>query len=198
MSFNDKTLLFLMWLPIWQDGFQNHNNNNNILHLQMYMYLFFCGHWGRSSHCSRFIWRSLLSCKHGKWVKAIKSISFSLNQTQWICSKWCFGCAGRCSIQLLKRAFNTLQKKKRNIWINFVVAHIQSLRKSLFVVLIFKALKKEITWKNNSKYDQSTLPNKFLNLASPGGKSQTVQSNIIWLLNEGWKIILQSWEMKVV
>lgn len=198
MSFNDKTLLFLMWLPTWQDGFQNHNNNHNILHLQMYMYLFFCGHWGRRSHCSRFIWRSLLSCKHGKWVKAIKSISFSLNQTQWICSKWCFGCAGRCSIQLLKWAFNTLQKKKRNIWINFVVAHIQSLRKSLFVVLIFKALKKEITWKNNSKYDQSTLPNKFLNLASPGGKSQTVQSNIIWLLNEGWKIILQSWEMKVV
>ena len=198
MSFNDKTLLFLMWLPTWQDGFQNHNNNHNILHLQMYMYLFFCGHWGRRSHCSRFIWRSLLSCKHGKWVKAIKSISFSLNQTQWICSKWCFGCAGRCSIQLLKWAFNTLQKKKRNIWINFVVAHIQSLRKFLFVVLIFKALKKEITWKNNSKYDQSTLPNKFLNLASPGGKSQTVQSNIIWLLNEGWKIILQSWEMKVV
>ena len=192
MSFNDKTLLFLMWLPTWQDGFQNHNNNHNILHLQMYMYLFFCGHWGRRSHCSCFIWRSLLSCKHGKWVKAIKSISFSLNQTQWISSKWCFGCAGRCCIQLLKRAFNTLQKKKRNIWINFVVAHIQSLRKSLFVVLIFKALKKEITWKNNSKYDQSTLPNKFLNLASPGGKSQTVQSNIIWLLTEGWKIILQS------
>ena len=101
-------------------------------------------------------------------------------------------------------AFNFLSglsifcKKKRNIWINFVVAHIQSLHKSLFVVLIFKALKKEITWKNNSKYDQSTLANKFLNLASPGGKSQTVQSNIIWLLNEGWKIILQSWEMKVV
>ena len=198
MSFNDKTLLFLMWLPTWQDGFQNHNNNHNILHLQMYMYLFFCGHWGRSSHCSHLIWRSLLSCKHGKWVKAIKSISFSLNQTQWICSKWCFGCAGRCSIQLLKWAFNTLQKKKRNIWINFVVVHIQSLHKSLFVVLIFKALKKEITWKNNSKYDQSALPNKFLNLASPGGKSQTVQSNIIWLLNEGWKIILRSWEMKVV
>ena len=187
-----------MWLPTWQDGFQNHNNNYNILHIQMYMYLFFCGHWSRSSHCSCFIWWSLLSCKHGKWVKAIKSISFSLNQTQWISSKWCFGCAGRCWIQLLKRAFNTLQKKKRNIWINFVVAHIQSLRKSLFVVLIFKALKKEITWKNNSKYDQSTLPNKFLNLASPGGKSQTVQSNIIWLLNEVWKNILQSWEMKVV
>ena len=113
MSFNDKTLLFLMWLPTWQDGFQNHNNNHNILHLQMYMYLFFCGHWSRSSHCSCFIWWSLLSCKHGKWVKAIKSISFSLNQTQWICSKWCFGCAGRCSIQLLKRAFNTLQKKEK-------------------------------------------------------------------------------------
>ena len=46
--------------------------------------------------------------------------------------------------------------------------------------------------KNNSKYDQSALPNKFLNFASAGGKSQTVQSNIIWLLNEGWKIILQS------
>lgn len=36
--------------------------------------------------------------------------------------------------------------------------------------------------KKNSKYDQSALPNKFLNLASARGKSQTVQSNIIWLL----------------
>lgn len=154
-----------MWLPTWQDGFQNHNNNYNILHIQMYMYLFFCGHWSRSSHCSRFIWWSLLSCKHGKWVKAIKSISFSLNQTQWICSKWYFRCAGRCSIQLLKWAFNILQKKG-NIWIKLTfVAHIQSLRKSFFVAFIFKTLKKEITWKKNSKYDQSTLPNKFLNLA---------------------------------
>ena len=132
-----------MWLPTWQDGLQNHNNNN-ILHLQMYMYLFFCGHWGRISHCSHLIWRSLLSCKHGKWVKAIQSISFSLNQTQWICSSWCFGCVGRCSIQLLKRAFNILQwKRKIGIKSNFVVAHIQLLHKSFFVAFIFKTLKKK-------------------------------------------------------
>lgn len=118
------------------------------------MYLFFCGYWSRSSHCSHLIWRSLLSCKHGKWVKAIKSISFSLNQTQWICSKWCFGWAGRCSIQLLKRAFNILQKKG-NIWIKLTfVAHIQSLHKSFFVAFIFKTLKKK---KLHEKKIQNTI-----------------------------------------
>lgn len=151
MSFNDKTLLFLMWLPTWQDGFQNHNNNHNILHLQMYMYLFFCGHWGRRSHCSRFIWRSLLSCKHGKWVKAIKSISFSLNQTQWICSKWCFGCAGRCSIQLLKRAFNTLQKKREIFELTLLLHTSNIIAQISFCCINFQGFKKRNYMKKQFK-----------------------------------------------
>lgn len=54
-------------------------------------------------------------------------------------------------------AFNFLSglsilcKKKRNIWINFVVAHIQSSHKSFFVVLIFKALKKRNYMKKQFK-----------------------------------------------
>lgn len=133
-----------------------------------WMYLFFWSHWSRSSYCSHLIWRSLLSCKHGKWVKAIKSISFSLNQTQWICSKWCFGCAGRCSIQLLKRAFNTLPKKL-HIWIIVtLLSHIYNHCTNLFLLYLFLRIKK----RNYMKINQNTISPPCQTWLQPEGKAK--------------------------